>query len=207
MIIRIEGRFVRKGDDHLVVDVRGMHYQILAAPITLEKVEGVVDEKNTVSLITYHYLQQDRVKAVPVLIGFVNDIEKDFFERFITVSGIGPKAALRALNQPISSIARFIDDGDVAALCRLPGIGRQRAREIVAKLQGKVGKYGLIRDEEFVVDADKHPDRLRQEALDVLLQLQYRRNEARDMIEAALKRSPRIATAEDLLNEVYKHKK
>jgi Holliday junction DNA helicase RuvA len=99
-----------------------------------------------ITMLTYHYHQVEQSKSVPILIGFLSQVEKDFFEIFITVSGIGPRAALRALNRPISSIARAIDEGDLGFLKSLPGIGEQRAKEIVAKLQNKVGRFGLIRD-------------------------------------------------------------
>ena len=148
----------------------------------------------------------DQSKAIPVLVGFLNEIEKEFFEHFITVSGVGPKAACRALIQPFSVIAAAIDRGDVAFLKTLPGIGEQKAREIVAKLQGKVGKFGLIQDggdgEPSIAEED-----MKEEASNVLVQLQYKKNEARDMVEAAIKRNPKASNCEEILNEVYKGSK
>ncbi|MFA5336238.1 MAG: hypothetical protein WC324_04890, partial [Candidatus Omnitrophota bacterium] len=88
----------------------------------------------------------------------------------------------------------------------LPGIGEQRAKEIVAKLQNKVGKFGLIQEYGIEVTVSKEQDFV-EEAVDVLLQLQYTKQEAKDMVQKALQRSPKSNTAEDLLNEVYKHKK
>lgn len=207
MIIQIEGKFVRKAEDHLVVDIQGICYQVLAAPVILDKLQSLIRENGNIKLVTYHYMHQDRSKSVPVLIGFLNQIEKDFFEKFITVSGIGPKAALRALNKPISIIARAIDDADIALLCSLPGIGKQRAREIIAKLQGKVGKYGLIQDKGISETVHKKEETFKQEALEILLQLQYKRTEAKQMIEDALRRAPNIDSAEDLLNQVYTQRK
>ena len=87
----------------------------------------------------------------------------------------------------------------------LPGIGLQRAKEIVAKLQGKVSKYGLIQDQVSKPVAAEAPD-WQQEALSVLLQLQYKKPEAEDMIDKALKRSDSIDSSEKLLNEIYKQK-
>lgn len=207
MIIQVEGKFISKGDDYLVINIQGICYQILVAPIVLERLKKVIEPDGRVRLITYHYMQQDTSKSIPVLIGFLSEIEKDFFEKFITVSGIGPKAALRALNRPISIIAKAIDDADISTLCGLPGIGQQRAREIIAKLQGKVGKYGLIQDKVIAATTDKKDQTFKQEALEILLQLQYRTSEAKQMIENALRRMPEIDTAEAVLNEVYKQRK
>ena len=135
-----------------------------------------------------------------------NEVEKEFFEAFITVSGIGPRAALKALNKPISLIVRAIDEGDTSFLQSLPGIGQQRAKEIVAKLQNKLGKFGLIQDDKVSGQKAKTID-IEEEALAVLMQLEYKKSEASQMIKKALQRSCELRTAEDLLNEVYKQRK
>jgi len=207
MICRISGKLVDKSEDSIVLDVNGLCYEILIPGAIMNCLESQIKEGGIVSLITYHYLQVEPSKGFQFLIGFLNEIEKEFFEKFITVSGIGPKAAVRALKVPISTIAKAIDMGDVAFLKSLPGIGEQRAKEIVAKLQGKIAKFGLIQDGITAgVSAHKGKQDIEGEALDVLLQLQYKKNEARDMIQGALSRNPDIKTAEELLNEVYKHK-
>jgi Holliday junction DNA helicase RuvA len=172
-------------------------------PAVMKSIEAAASADGTIRLITYHYYQMDQSKAVPVLVGFVNDIEKEFFEHFITVSGVGPKAACRALSQPFSVIAGAIDRGDMALLRTLPGIGEQKAREIIAKLQGKVGKFGLIQDGQSAGSPGANED-IKEEALGVLLQLKYKKNEAREMIEAAVKCNPKAASCEEILNEVYK---
>ena len=143
-----------------------------------------------------------------MLVGFLNEIEKDFFLEFTKVSGIGPRAAVKALSLPISDIVRAIDRGDTGFLKTLPGIGLQRAKEIVAKLQGKVAKFGLIQDRPTTAHQPmtKQTEDFKEEVLAVLLQLQYKRQEALQMIESALGRSSHVKTAEDLLNEIYKQR-
>jgi len=135
----------------------------------------------------------------------MNEVERQFFETFITVSGIGPRAAVRAISQPIPLIARAIDDGNLEFLRSLPGIGPQRAKEIVAKLQGKVGKYALMPEQELSPASVPGSDAAT-EALEILLQLQYRRSEAQAMIQSALSRNGRLSCAEEILNEVYKQR-
>jgi len=206
MISRIQGPVVDKKDDAIIINSRGMCYEVL---IPLAVMNAMKEEdllKSEVELITYHYYQMEPSRAVPVLIGFQNEVEKEFFEKFISVSGIGPKAACRALAEPFPSIAGAIDAGDISFLKKLPGIGDQRARLIIAKLQGKVGKYGLIRDEGQGSRVKGHDD-IQAEALDVLLQLQYKRSEAENMISKAAERVPGIKTSEELLNEVYRERK
>jgi Holliday junction DNA helicase RuvA len=208
MICRICGKLIERREDSIILDVNGICYEVLIPGAVMNCIDNQVGEDGKISLITYHYLQVEPSRGFPFLIGFMNEIEKEFFGKFITVSGIGPKAAVRALKVPISAIARAIDSGDISFLKSLPGIGMQRAREIVAKLQGKIGKFGLIQDGVGVsnVAASKDKEDIEREAIDVLLQLQYKKFEARNMVDAALSRNPEIKTAEDLLNEVYKQK-
>ena len=88
----------------------------------------------------------------------------------------------------------------------MPGIGIQRAKEIVAKLQGKVGKFGLIQDKRVVSSAQQTKTDWQEEALEILLQLQYKKQEALSMISKALERSKDIKSSEELLNEIYRQK-
>lgn len=206
MIARICGKIVERGDTHLLVDTNGITYEILLPVASMQRLDEAVSADGNVSLITYHYHHVEPSRSIPMLIGFLNEIEKEFFECFITVSGIGPRGALRALNQPISLIARAIDEGDVVFLKSLPGIGQQRAKEIVAKLQNKVGKFGLIQDSTAVKTSSAAKD-IEEEALAVLMQLGYKKHEAGTMLAKALQARGPLQTTEELLNEVYKQKR
>jgi len=205
MIARISGKIIEKGANYLIIDVNGICYEVFLPATVSERIDENVTKDGMISLITYHYLQVEPSKGIPTLIGFFNEIEKEFFEIFITVSGIGPRAALKALNKPISLIARAIDAADIDFLKSLPGIGEQRAREIVAKLQTKIGKFGLIRDQGLEIKEQKIQD-VEQEAIAVLMQLQYKKSEAQEMVKKALARQPQLETTEELLNEVYRQK-
>jgi len=206
MIAKISGKVIEKGANYLLIDVGGLCYEVLIPQAVMQKLGEDLINGPVVNLITYHYHHVEPSRATPILIGFLNEIEKEFFQTFITVSGIGPRAALKALNQPISLIAKAIDEADVNFLKSLPGIGQQRAREIVAKLQNKVGKFGLIQDEGAKL-GKKQTSGMEEDALQVLTQLQYKKPEAQSMIKKALERSPGIETTEELLNEVYKQRK
>ena len=209
MISRINGRVEEISENALTLAVGGVSYEVLLPAAVLKGLAGLAKDTE-LSLYTYHYYQTDPSKSIPVLIGFSNPIEKDFFEKFITVSGVGPKAAVRALSVPIPDIAQAIDQGDLAFLKSLPGIGEQRGKEIIAKLQGKMGKFGLMKAS--AVRAER-PDTgggesaVREEAAAILLQLQYKKEEARAMVDKAFRRAPDLATSEEVLNEVYRQRK
>lgn len=211
MIARISGKIIEKGTNYLIVDVNGVSYELFLPSAVMQRLDGSISCDGTISLITYHYLQVEPSKSTPVLVGFLNEVEKEFFEIFITVSGIGPRAALKALNKPISLIAQAIDEADINFLRSLPGIGEQKAKEIVAKLQNKVGKFGLIQDDKIKAAKIKEQRMklkdIEEEALTVLVQLEYKKSEASEMIRKALERAPNIQTTEELLNEIYKERK
>jgi Holliday junction DNA helicase RuvA len=205
MISEINGKLKQKKDSSVILDVNGMCYEVMIPPAVMKNLD-TASAAASISLKVYHYYQMDQSKAIPVLVGFLNDIERDFFEQFITVSGVGPKAACRALSLSFPVIAEAIDKGDMALLKTLPGIGEQKAREIVAKLQGKVGKFCLMKDRASR-DLPKIKEDIKEEALNVLVQLQYKKGEAGDMIEKAIRRNPKVSSCEEILNEVYKGSK
>jgi len=205
MISRISGLVAEKGPNYLVLDLGGLSYEVFIPACVMQQLDAKMSPEGRISLLTYHYYQVEQAKSIPILIGFLSQVEKDFFEIFITVSGIGPRAALKALNKPISLIAKAIDEGDLVSLKSLPGIGEQRAKEIVAKLQNKVGKFGLIQDQ--AIKDNTAAKNISEEALDVLLQLEYKRSEALGMIKKVLEMNSQVNTTEELLNLVYKQKR
>jgi len=210
MIRRLRGTVREQTDQQVLLDVNGVCYEVLVPSSVLRAIPDRLSPDNELELITFHYQQIDVSRGIPILIGFLNDIEREFFERFISVSGIGPKAALRALAQPIPVIAQAIDEGDLGLLKSLPGVGEQRAREIVAKLQGKVGKFALIQTREVAAGAPGSaavPNAIEEEAVAILVQLEYKKSEAKQMVRAALERNTKLASAEELLNEVYQQQR
>tara|TARA_B100000315_G_C14567235_1_gene583599 strand:- start:792 stop:1352 length:561 start_codon:yes stop_codon:yes gene_type:complete len=185
-----------------LLDVSGISYEIQAAKNVLTRL--IPDESGEVELFIYHYLTIDKSKAMPVLIGFSEELEKDFFEKFITVSGVGPKAALKAFDKPIAAIASAIEQGDLNFLTSLVGIGKQRAKQIVAQLQGKVGRFALLKGDEPQRAPIKKE--IIEQAKEILKRLQYSSRESADMVSKAFKVSSEIDTVEDLLNEIYRQR-
>ncbi len=209
MISQISGVVESISENALTIQVSGLSYEVFIPTAILRNLDGKIQRQGPITLTTFHYYQTDQSKSIPILIGFANRMEKEFFEKFITVSGVGPKAALKALSQPIADIAQAIDAADLAFMKSLPGIGEQRAKEIIAKLQGKMGRFGLMRgsaSEGSAVRSASVSPAAEDEALDVLLQLQYKRDEAKEMIRKACARKSGLSSAEDILNEVYRQK-
>ncbi len=144
MFSRISGKLVERDGEHVVLEAGGLGYEIMLPPCVAEKITAAPGE--SVALEIYAALSIDGNSARATYYGFTNAIERTFFEALISVASIGPKTAARAFSEPMSSIASAIDRGDHAYLRKLPGIGQQKARDIVAKLQGKVARFLLIQD-------------------------------------------------------------
>jgi holliday junction DNA helicase RuvA len=202
MFSRISGKLVERDGEAVVLDAGGLGYEIVLPPCVAEKVTAAPGE--SVALEIYAALAIDGNSARATYYGFTNAIERAFFEALISVASIGPKTAARAFSEPMSSIAGAIDRGDHAYLRRLPGIGQQKARDIVAKLQGKVARFLLIQD--AVAAAPSAMPGFADEALAVLLQLEYKRGEAETMIRETLDAAPKIDDAEALLAEIYRRR-
>src|SRR5579862_3021836 len=202
MFSRISGALVERNGESVVLDVHGLGYEVHLAPCVAEKVSATAGDQ--VTLEVYSVLNIDGNTGHYTYYGFSNAIEREFFEALISVASIGPRSAARAFSQPMSRIAGAIDRGDHGFLKTLPGIGQQKARDIVAKLQGKVTKFLLIQEAQAPA-AVQMPD-FADEALAVLLQLEYKRVEAEEMIRATLDASPKIHDAETLLAEIYRRK-
>lgn len=202
MFSRITGILLERGEASVLLDVGGLGYDVILPPCVAEKLPASAGERVTLEIHPVFNLEGNSGRFT--FFGFTNAIEREFFEALISVASIGPKTAARAFSHPMGRIAQAIEGGDYAFLVKLPGIGQQKARDIVAKLQGKVTKFLLIRDAEPRA-AEPIPD-FAEEALLVLLQLAYRRTEAEAMIAETLAASPRIHDAENLLAEVYRLK-
>jgi Holliday junction DNA helicase RuvA len=205
MIAYIEGVLKRKYEDHVVIDVSGVGYEIYL-PQFVRRTYDEKPEGEIVSLEIYYHASERQIR--PILFGFNNRYEKQFFEKIITVEDVGPVKAARALALSVSTIAQSIESEDSASLRRLPGIGDRTAKKMIATLRGKVVEEALLRDEgydEVVVAApDDGMSDLKADTLEILLSLGHRRSEAQAKIETALADRPDIASPEELIREVYR---
>ena len=203
MISRITGKLIGLKEDRATVEHNGIAYEVLIPGFTVNRLRERRG-KETV-FYTFHYLEGGMGVSYPIprLAGFMSEIDREFFEKFITVRGMGIKVALKAMAAPVSSIARAIEGKDVAALASLPGIGKRTAEKIIAELNGKLAKFALIRGEEESIEPVEEPD-FKDEVVDVLLQLGYSSGESEVLLRQALSANKSAETAEDLIHLIFK---
>ena len=200
MIGYLEGKLLRKGEDRILVLANQVGYEVLLPAFVMNTFRAK-SVGEPVSLYIYH--QQTERQPKPVLIGFNFEVEKEFFQYFISVEAVGALKAVKALDIPVRDIAIAIESKNVQKLKQLKGIGDRTARKIIATLEGKMDKFALIRKsqkEEIPIVED-----LSQQVLDVLVdQLGYKIKDAKQMINNAMKRNRNISTPEELFEEVYR---
>jgi Holliday junction DNA helicase RuvA len=200
MIGYIEGKILKKEEDRVLVLANQIGYEVLLPAIVMKSLQN----KNIGEEISlYIFFQQTERQPKPVLIGFNLEVEKEFFQRFISVEAIGPLKAVRALNLPVREVAAAIESGEINKLVQLKGIGRRTAQKIIATLEGKMGKFALIRPDDYE-EAAPDVDFAKQVLNVMIKQLGHRTADARRMIEKAFKRNRSITTAEELFDEVYR---
>jgi Holliday junction DNA helicase RuvA len=204
MIAYLEGGLLKKEADRVILQVSQIGYEVLVPAFVMATLSH---KQIGDTLCLYIYYHQTEHQPRPVLIGFNREAEREFFQLFISVEAIGPLKAVKALNSPVSEIAGAIESKNVAFLKRLNGIGERTAQKVVATLQGKMGKFALIREDAAhapEAPADTAED-LAEQVIAVLTgQLGHKPGEARLMVDAALQRNPAIATPEALFEEVYR---
>lgn len=132
MIASLTGTVAHVGLDRAVVDVGGVGYLVHATPTTL----ATLRVGETAGVATSMVVREDSM----TLYGFGDPDERDVFEVVQTVSGVGPRLALAmlAVHTP-DALRRAVAGEDLAALTRVPGIGRKGAQRIVLELGDRLG--------------------------------------------------------------------
>jgi len=144
VICRIAGELLRVDDGAAEIRSGDLVYEVLVPAADEERLRERVG--GAVEFHTLHYLegQGQGTSFRPRLIGFGSPLERDFFELFTTVKGIGNRKALRALQMPFGMVAELIARRDVSMLTTLPEIGRKTAETIVVELKGRIDRFTVL---------------------------------------------------------------
>ena len=135
MIGRLKGLLVHKQPPWLMIDVGGVGYELEAPMSTFYDLPEIGRE---VTLFTHHAVKEDSV----ALYGFMREIERRLFRDVQKVTGIGAKIALAILSgASVDEFARLVQTGDIAALTRIPGIGKKTAERIVVELRDRAADF------------------------------------------------------------------
>jgi len=146
MIASLRGKVVARMLDGVVLDVNGVGYRIQTTLRALRKAQTGEE----VALDTYLHVREDALQ----LYGFAEPAERELFEHFLSVSGVGPKVALAILSGSTpADLRRAIALEDVTRFVAIPGIGKKTAERVVLELKEKIGQVevlGAPREHELV---------------------------------------------------------
>ena len=203
------------GEEELTLAVDPFEIEVAIPEMARRQLQGKVGE--LVSLHTLFYIDGNQMggKMTPRLVGFLSAIDREFFEIFCSVDGVGVRKALRAMVRPVRETARTIQDQDVKGLATAPGIGEAMAERIVAKLRRKVGKFALI----VGADADAasaataaaetngqapnvEPDVMR-DTFAALISVGHNESQARQMIDRVLAGKKKFRSVADMIDAIY----
>jgi Holliday junction DNA helicase RuvA len=212
VITQIRGILRVVAEESLTLAVEPLEIEILIPENTRRKLQTRLGEP--VALHTILYIEGNAMggRMTPRLVGFLSPIDREFFEIFCSVDGVGVRKALRAMVQPVRELARTIQDQDVRMLATYPGIGEATAERIVAKLRRKVGKFTLIvAPGETAATAaaeangeteNAEPDVIR-DTYAALLSVGHTDSDARQAIDRVLLGKKKYKTVADMLDAIY----
>ncbi len=220
MITRVTGVLNKVLDEEARLQAGPFEYQVLIPEFVRRTIQMRVGRE--ASFHTVHFMDGDpsRGKVTPRLVGFLHEIELEFFELFCTVDGVGTKKALKALARPVKDIAEAIQRQDAKWLATLPGIGAATADKIVAALRRKVVRFAMLPTPAAPrAEGDPAPaadevaptavveGNILEEAYSALMGLGHSPQEARGKLDSVLVAGQTFKTSEEILRAIFASKK
>ena len=177
MIGRLRGTLVYKQPPALMIDVQGVGYELEASLTTFQGLPVTGEE---LTLYTHLLVRED----AHALYGFATTDERALFRSLIKVSGIGAKLALLILSgMSVAEFGRCVQDGNAAALVRLPGIGKKTAERLVIEMRDRIASPGVELPAAILPLEEPMAVNPIEEAVGALIALGYKPPEASPMIQ------------------------
>jgi holliday junction DNA helicase RuvA len=163
MIAHLRGKLISKHPNQAIVEAAGVGYDVTISVPTFSELPQLNAE---VSFFIHTHVREDAL----ALFGFLRAQEKQLFEKLLSVSGIGPKLAITILSgMPADTMVAAIKGNNVAALTRIPGIGKKTAERMVLELRDKLDAFGVAAEAAEVVSP------VEEDVISALVNLGYQR--------------------------------
>jgi holliday junction DNA helicase RuvA len=203
LITKVTGQLLTLADDCATLSIPPFEYEVAIPEYTRRHLQA--DIGKSISLHTIHYIDGNAAQGgrlMPKLVGFLTTIERDFFELFCSVDGVGVKKALRAMVRPVQDTAIMIEQQDAKGLSTLPGVGPATAEKIIATLRRKMPRFALLVRREMP-GAEVQKPGVVDETFQALLVLGHNEADARRLIEQALVGSKKFKDTESMIQAIY----
>ena len=181
MIAHLRGKLIHKEPGQAIVECAGVGYDVAISVPTFTALPSLGAEA---ALYIHTQVSDDAI----ALFGFLEREEKRLFERLITVSGVGPKLAIKMLSglSPERTV-QAIRAQDHAQLTRIPGVGKKLAERLVVELKDKLDDFAVAPAPTAVRGAAV------EDVLSVLVNLGYQRPAAEKAIQQAVEKDKALA--------------
>ncbi len=197
MIASLNGILRFKSPSHITIEVNGVGYRVF---IPLSTFYELSDEGSSIALNIFTAVREDAIH----LYGFRTPEEKQLFELLLSVNGIGPKLAINLLSGISSTdFVRAVFTEDRQTLTKIPGVGKKMAERMILELRDRVVKLdtGAIREEP---PKEGSLDTIREDALSALVNLGYKKNYAKTVVDRILDDAGRSLALEEVLKRALK---
>jgi Holliday junction DNA helicase RuvA len=202
MIKRVSGVLERVEPAGVELSMGHAVHEVLVPELVRRGLQAKLGQ--TVTLHTLEFLEGNptRGNMVPRLVGFLTEVEREFFELICEVDGVGVRKALRAIVRPVGEIATAIEEQDAALLSTLPGIGAATAERMIAKLRRRMPKFALLVAREAPDQAG--PADVLAETFEVLRSLGHSDTEARRLVDGLREAKKKYKDVQEALEAIYR---
>jgi Holliday junction DNA helicase RuvA len=203
LIVTITGKLVRVGETAITIESVPFEYEVLVADYTRRQLQSRVGEQARLHTLDYIEGNAQGGRLTPRLVGFLTQPERQFFDLFCSVDGVGVKKALRAMVRPVKELAVMIEEQDAKGLSALPGIGPATSERVIAKLRRKMPRFALMVERDGAGQAIEGGSEVVGETFDALITLGHSEADARKLIDDAIDSGKKFKDTESLLTAIY----
>lgn len=193
MIACIRGTLIEKSATQIIIDAGGIGYRVFVPLTTFYELP---ETGQSIQIHTHTHVREDAIH----LFGFHTYDEKEIFESMISVSGIGPKLAINILSGITArELASAISGGNVSRLLSIPGVGRKTAERMILELKDKLNKLIGNKDDHAKAGLIPNSELMLEDAISALVNLGYKGNAVRGVLEDVMQSSTGQSLTLDLL--------
>ncbi len=203
MIVTITGTLTHVAETFVTIESKPFEYEVLVADYTRRQLQGRTGQETRLHTIDYIEGNPQGGRMTPRLIGFLTEPERQFFDLFCSVDGVGVKKALRAMVRPVREMAVMIEEQDAKSLSALPGIGPATSERVIAKLRRKMPRFALMVQRDKASEAVEGGSEVARETFDALLALGHSESDARKLIDEVMASGKKFKDTESLLTAIY----
>jgi Holliday junction DNA helicase RuvA len=181
-------------------------HEVLVTELVRRALQARIGQPAVLHTLEYLEGNPTRGNLVPRLVGFLSEVEREFFDLICEVDGVGVRKALRAIIRPVGEIATSIEEQDTKALATLPGIGAATAERMIAKLRRRMPKFALLvaREAPGEATAVGAGGDVFSETFEVLRSLGHSDSDARRLVDSLRGEKKKPKDVQEALESIYR---